>query len=360
MPASDGPLANTPGNYRVAPLELGSGTRMLRLPTGRGDDRFFDLSFRQPVGPFDVHELDPNGGKPRGLDGVLVTVEKRLNDASNSWLLDMTPETGAGAIDPYTHLPLNGFEDAPLPLGRTFDDDVTGLSLTVDAVGPEGADVTVAYGRGSVDVATPTPPGQPTASLANGVVSLSWPASTDAYGVTRYLVTRNGTGLPDASGLSTSDTPGGPGTYSYVVRAADAAGNVSPPSPPAVVTVAAPPGPPVVPALALSRLAVAKGGAKLGFTLNRAARVTLAFARKDPGRLKGKTCVAPSKAPRGKKCTRLTRVKTVTVAGKAGANSVAFKLSAGVYVVTASAKDAAGKTARPVTSAFTVPKPKRK
>jgi hypothetical protein len=373
MPASDGPVANTPGSYRLTPIERSSGVRMLRFPTGRGDDRFFDLSFRQPIGPFDALAADMGGGgRPRALDGVLVTVDKRLNDGSNSWLLDMTPETGAGAIDPFTHLPRSGFEDAPLTAGRTFDDDVTGLSLTVNAVGPEGADVTVAYGRGSLDVATPTPPGQPAATVSNGVVSLSWPASSDAYGVTRYLVSRGGTGLPDAAGLSSTDSPGF-GTFSYTVRAADAAGNVSPPSAPLAVIVPGPaPGPappPVTPALALSKLAVTKGLAKITFTLNRAARVTFAFARRDPGRRKGKACVAPSKAPKGKRCTRLTAIrKTLVVSGKAGSNAVAFggkldkktRLGAGSYVVTASAKDAGGKLSRPVTGSFTVPKPAKK
>jgi hypothetical protein len=53
-------------------------------------------------------------------------------------------------------------------------------------------------------------------------------------------------------------------------------------------------------------------------------------------------------------------VKGLSVAGKQGSNSVAFKLGAGSYVVTASAKDAAGRVAKPVTGSLTVPKPRKK
>jgi hypothetical protein len=362
MPASDGPLGNTPGRYRIVPLERSSGMRMLRLPTGRPGGKFFDLSFRQPIGLFDAAWSDPQAGNPRAFDGVLVTLDDAVNNGENSMLLDMTPETPGGPDDPWTHLPTSGFEDAPLTVGRSFVDAHSGLTLTVDAIGPDGADVSVAYGQGSVDVATPSIPGQPSATLSNGTVSLSWAPSSDAYGVTNYLIERNGAGVASVGGLSASDSPGF-GTFSYTVRAADAAGNVSPPSSPAVVTIpgASGPSPPpisppvVPPALSLTKLAAAKDGKKVSFVLNRAARVTVVFARKGTGRLKGKKCVAASKSPKGKKCALFTTVKTVAVNGKAGANSVSVSLSAGAYVVTASAK---GATAR--TTPMTVPKPKKK
>src|SRR5205085_4772960 len=55
MSLSGAPTANVSGTHSrtIAPLEKSSGTRMLRLPDGRGDGRVLDLSFRQPVGRFD-------------------------------------------------------------------------------------------------------------------------------------------------------------------------------------------------------------------------------------------------------------------------------------------------------------------
>jgi chitodextrinase len=79
------------------------------------------------------------------------------------------------------------------------------------------------------DTAAPTAPGQPVAGTVTSTsVALTWTASTDNYGVTQYVVYRNGaqagvtasTGFTD-SGLSPSST------YVYTIVAKDAAGNAS-------------------------------------------------------------------------------------------------------------------------------------
>ena len=59
--------------------------------------------------------------------------------------------------------------------------------------------------------------------------SLTWTASNDNVGVAGYDVYRNGTRVAQPSGTSYSDRPGR-GTFTYQVRARDAAGNVSGPS----------------------------------------------------------------------------------------------------------------------------------
>ena len=65
-----------------------------------------------------------------------------------------------------------------------------------------------------------------------------------------------------------------------------------------------------------------RGGTRIAFTLDKAARVTLAFDRLKRGhRAKGR-CRA--RARRGRRCTIATRVGAFTVAGSQGANSVAF------------------------------------
>ena len=84
-----------------------------------------------------------------------------------------------------------------------------------------------------------TPPSQPgtlsAAAVTQGEVDLSWGASTDDVGVTGYLVERcQGTGctnftkIATPAGTSYKDTSVSPSTsYSYRVRATDAAGNLS-------------------------------------------------------------------------------------------------------------------------------------
>jgi chitodextrinase len=57
-------------------------------------------------------------------------------------------------------------------------------------------------------------------------VALVWNASSDNVGVVGYDLYRNGTRVAGATGTSYNDRPGR-GTFTYQVRARDAAGNVS-------------------------------------------------------------------------------------------------------------------------------------
>lgn len=137
-------------------------------------------------------------------------------------------------------------------LTRSFtDDDVTpGASYKYTVVARDAAgNVSPGSDSALVDVPTPdtSPPGAPTGLLATWSSStgssLSWDVDTDDdTGVTGYLVDRDGTTIGNPSGTSYKDTaPLSSGSHSYVVRAVDAAGNVSPASSPAVVVVPAPP-----------------------------------------------------------------------------------------------------------------------
>lgn len=97
--------------------------------------------------------------------------------------------------------------------------------------------ITVA-GSGAPDTTPPTPPGGLTAAARSSTqVDLNWTASTDDRGVTGYDVYRDGSFLATAAGTSYSDLTVSPGTlYRYIVRARDAADNVSDPSNEASVT----------------------------------------------------------------------------------------------------------------------------
>ncbi|SHL08758.1 RICIN domain-containing protein [Actinacidiphila paucisporea] len=90
---------------------------------------------------------------------------------------------------------------------------------------------------GSPDTTAPSAPSNLTATASGTAVSLSWNASTDNVGVTGYQVFRGGAQVGTATGTSYTDSGLGASTaYSYTVRAADAAGNLSAASNTATVT----------------------------------------------------------------------------------------------------------------------------
>jgi uncharacterized repeat protein (TIGR03806 family) len=81
------------------------------------------------------------------------------------------------------------------------------------------------------DTTPPTVPGTPTATaVSSSRIDLSWTASTDAVGVSGYRIFRNGstTALATATSTAYSDTSvAASTTYTYTLRAFDAAGNES-------------------------------------------------------------------------------------------------------------------------------------
>ncbi|WP_224371045.1 CBM96 family carbohydrate-binding protein [Hyalangium versicolor] len=107
----------------------------------------------------------------------------------------------------------------------------TTLNSSENASNPPQLEIT-ASGTGGGDTQAPTAPANVTASAASSSqINLSWSAATDNVGVTGYDLYRDGTFLKSVSGTSTSDSGlAAATTYSYSVRARDAAGNVSSPS----------------------------------------------------------------------------------------------------------------------------------
>jgi fibronectin type 3 domain-containing protein len=96
--------------------------------------------------------------------------------------------------------------------------------------------VTTSSGSGG-DTTPPTAPtGLSATAVSSSQVDLDWNASTDDVEVTGYDVYRGTTLIKTVTGTSTSDTTVAAGTtYSYSVKAKDAAGNASPASDPATV-----------------------------------------------------------------------------------------------------------------------------
>ncbi|HST47975.1 fibronectin type III domain-containing protein [Jatrophihabitans sp.] len=111
---------------------------------------------------------------------------------------------------------------------------LAGASYTVrahDLVGNQSGDSAPAGVGSGTDSTPPSAPGNLTAAAAGPTsVQLSWTASTDNVGVTGYEIYRNSAGTPLATvaGTVTSyldNTVAPATTYSYTVRARDAAGN---------------------------------------------------------------------------------------------------------------------------------------
>ena len=108
--------------------------------------------------------------------------------------------------------------------------DLAGAAPSVRISGWNVATQTIpASGGGGDDTEPPTAPGSlRSTSIAANSVGLAWDASTDNVGVTGYDVFRNGSQLAVVTGTSLVDNTVAPATtYTYTVRAHDAAGNGS-------------------------------------------------------------------------------------------------------------------------------------
>src|SRR6266513_218183 len=105
------------------------------------------------------------------------------------------------------------------------------------------AETSTSNGAGTTPPVDTAPPSTPTGltGMAAGPTraNLSWSASTDNVGVTGYIVRRNGVQVATPVTTSFADTGlSAATTYSYTVAARDAAGNISPNSATASVTIA--------------------------------------------------------------------------------------------------------------------------
>jgi chitodextrinase len=118
------------------------------------------------------------------------------------------------------------YSDTAVTPGQTYSYQVR----AVDAAGNRSPNSNTATATPPIpDTQAPSKPGNLTADATGPFnVNLSWGASTDNVGVSGYEIYRNGSLLTTQSGTTHSDTTVQPGqTYSYEVRAIDAAGNRS-------------------------------------------------------------------------------------------------------------------------------------
>ncbi len=207
--------------YDSNPLTLDTGTRVLRVR--RPDGRELHLEVRRPFGLFD----DYSGGSAV-VNGLSVRIDRGpLNqgyDDRTTHLLDMGTST------------TNYFYDSALPIGQTFTDPISTTSITLNALGPSGATVSVDLTGSGPDRRAPGRPTRVTAATAApGQASLTWTASADNIQTTAYDIYRGGALIGTSPTASFTDTSLPAGTPTYTVRARDAAGNVSLPSGPATL-----------------------------------------------------------------------------------------------------------------------------
>ncbi|TXH67187.1 MAG: alpha-amylase [Lysobacteraceae bacterium] len=118
------------------------------------------------------------------------------------------------------------FNDSGLTPSTTYSYQV----LAFDAAGNQSSRSPVlAVTTRAADTTAPTAPGTPSlVSATASSIALGWTAATDNYGVSDYLIYRNGTQVGTTTGTTYTDSGLQPSTaYSYTVRARDAAGNLS-------------------------------------------------------------------------------------------------------------------------------------
>lgn len=90
------------------------------------------------------------------------------------------------------------------------------------------ANITVNAGSGAVDVTAPTAPALSASGTTSTSTNLSWSGATDAVGVTGYEVYQGSSLIGSTASTSYTVTSLSPSTtYSFTVRAKDAAGNIS-------------------------------------------------------------------------------------------------------------------------------------
>ncbi|MGX1547757.1 carbohydrate binding domain-containing protein [Streptomyces adustus] len=159
-----------------------------------------------------------------GMESACTGWWKKTLDIGTATSLKAAFNNGNGVWDN------NNSADYTIPTGTTTVKDRT---VTADAKDPCAAQ--------APDTQAPTTPTGVTASATNTSVVVSWNPATDDTAVTKYQLTRTGgtkgTVVTDVGSTVYSDTGlEEKTTYTYTVKAVDAAGNTSPASAAATVT----------------------------------------------------------------------------------------------------------------------------
>jgi uncharacterized repeat protein (TIGR03806 family) len=136
-----------------------------------------------------------------------------------------------GSSTPFATITATHYTDTGLTAATTYTYTVRAIDAAGNQSNPTGAVSARTSGSGGADTTPPTVPGTPTATAISSTrIDLTWAASTDAVGVSGYRIFRNGSATPLTTVTATSYSDTGLAastTYTYTVRAFDAAGNES-------------------------------------------------------------------------------------------------------------------------------------
>ncbi|MDG4824078.1 glycoside hydrolase family 44 protein [Asanoa sp. WMMD1127] len=221
------PASSDPGAYAF---------RMYRNYDGTGG-RFGDVGVRASSADQSVLSVY---GAERSSDGALTVLVVNKSGAEQTAPVSLVGRS-SGTARVYRY-----GADNPAAIVRAADQPVAGSSFS--ATFPADSITLFVLDRPAADTTAPTAPGTPVASAVSpDSVTLSWPASTDDTGVTGYEVWAQHTDYiyraATSSGASVTVTGLQPASeYRFTVRARDAAGNQSPPSPGLTVVTAPRPG----------------------------------------------------------------------------------------------------------------------
>lgn len=254
LPASAARTVTASGNYSLTHASGTSGTRIIGIPRGNGT--WIYLEYRRPYGTYfdDFSSTDP------AVRGVTIRLAAGWTQITQTQLIDTRPATAT-------------FADAPLRVDRSFRDYLSGVRITVTALGSTVAKVTITL---PTDAIAPTAPTSFDATATStSAINLRWGTSTDNRAVTGFRIWRDGVLVTTAAATATGMTDSGltPATrYDYSIRAVDGAGNMSAPvtasaTTKAVDTPPTVPGPVTVTATATAaRIAWSPAADNLGVT----------------------------------------------------------------------------------------------
>lgn len=215
VPTSERLDVTAGGTFTVGVEEQSSASpKVVRVARAGATNQYFYLDFRQPYGSY----FDNFSSSDPAVTGVTIRVAADYSTRTQSWLVDTTPGT-------------TSYGDAPLAVGRTFSDPLSGVTITTLSVSTTGATVSISLAGGGSGADTQVP-SAPTNLVATGTgsmtMALSWSAATDNVSVAGYRVSRNGSQVATTTGTSWNDAGLTPATtYTYSIVAYDAAGNVS-------------------------------------------------------------------------------------------------------------------------------------
>ena len=195
------------------------------------DIRIAEYSGIDPLAPVDVVAAAQGNGATSNSGAVATGNANDLLVGAN---LVQTVTTGPGSG--YTSRVITS------PDGDVLEDSIVTATGSYSATAPVAGGAwimqMVAFRRstGAGDTTPPTAPSGITATASGTQINLSWTASTDNVGVTGYRVERcQGSGCTTFAQIATTTSTGYTDTglaantsYSYRVRATDAAGNLSP------------------------------------------------------------------------------------------------------------------------------------